>query len=155
MTFFTLAGRALGLPGGPIQRKNEGALFTLHPGGNARDAQFCSFGNRSLTHKVKVSLDPFIVEVADFADLQVDLYDLGRLISNGIIEHNIQDGLRYGKLMHEMFCTKGSFPELLPKRMAEKLLNQGKGSKSIKKRGGKQLPKRRNPKTGMNRQKVL
>jgi len=38
--------------------------------------------------------------------------------------------------MHEIFCTKGSFPELPPERMAEELLNQGKGSKSIKKGKG-------------------
>jgi hypothetical protein len=123
MTFFTLAGGALGIPG------------------DARDAQFCSFGDRSLGDKVKVSLNPFIVEVADFADLQVDLYDLGSLISNGIIERNIQDGLRYGKLMHEIFCTKCSFPELLPERIAEKLLNQGRGPKSIKKGKGSTSPK--------------
>ena len=73
MTFFALARGALGIPGGLIQRKDEGALLTLHPGGNAGDAQFRSFGDRSFAYKVKVSLHPFIVEVTDFADLQVDL----------------------------------------------------------------------------------
>jgi len=155
MTFLALAGGALGIPGGLIQRKDEGALLTLHSGGNPREAQFRSFGDRSLGHKVKVSLDPFIVEVADFADLQVDLYDLGSLISNCIIEGNIQDGLGYGKLMHEIFCTEGSFPELLPERMAEELLNQGKGLKSMEKKERRHLPKRGNPKAGTNRQKVL
>jgi hypothetical protein len=140
MTFFALAGGALGIPGGSIQRKDEGALVTLHPGGNARDTQSRSFGDRCLAHKVKVSLDPFIVEVTDFTDLQVDLNDLGSLISNGIIEGNVQDGLGYGKLMHEIFRTKGSFHELLPEGMAGRLLNQGKGFKSMKKKGKEAPP---------------
>jgi hypothetical protein len=139
MAFFALAGGALGIPGGSIQRKDEGALLTLHPGGNTRDPQFRSFGDRSLGHKVKVSLDPFIVEVADFTHLQVDLNDLVSLISSRIIESNIQDGLGYRKLMHEIFGTKVSFHELLPEGMAGRLLNQGKGFKSIKK-GGKEAP---------------
>jgi hypothetical protein len=156
MTFFALAGGALGIPGGWIQRKDEGALITLHPGGNARDAQPRSFGDRSLGHKVKVSLDPFIVEVADLTDLQVDLNDLGSLISKGIIEGNVQDGLGYRKLMHEIFWTNVSFHELLPGGMAKKSLNQGNGFKSNEKKGGrKHLHKRSNGKAGMNWQKVL
>jgi hypothetical protein len=155
LTFFALARWALCLPGRFIQGKDEGAPVALQPGGDAGDTQPRSRGDRFLAHEVKVSLDPFIVEVADFADLQVDLYDLGSLISNCIIEGNIQDGLGYGKLMHEIFCTEGSFPELLPARMAEELLNQGKGLKSMEKRERRHLPKRGNPKAGTNRQKVL
>jgi hypothetical protein len=109
MTFLALAGRAAGIPGGLIQGKDEGTLVTLHPGGNAGDAKFRPLGGRPLAHKVKVSLDPFIVKVSDFTNLQVDLDDLGRVISNGIIERNVQDGLGYRKLMHEEFRSIPSF----------------------------------------------
>jgi hypothetical protein len=63
------------------------------------------------------------------------LNNLGCLISDGIIEGNVQDGLGYGKLMHGIFWTNVSFHELLPQGMAGRLLNQGNGLKSMKKRG--------------------
>ena len=88
MGFFALAGGALGIPGGFIQGKNKGAPVALHAGGNAGDAQFCSLGDRPLAHEIKVSLNPFVVEVADFSDLQVDFDDPGRLTPGGIVEGN-------------------------------------------------------------------
>jgi hypothetical protein len=106
MGFFALAGGALGIPGGFIQGKNKGTPVALHPGGNAGDAQPRSLGDRSLAHEIKVPLNPFVVEVADLSDLQVDFDDLGRLTPGGIIEGNFQDTLGYGKLMHGKFSGK-------------------------------------------------
>jgi hypothetical protein len=62
------------------------------------------------------------------------------LISNGIIEGNVQDGLGYGKLMHEIFWTNVSFHELPPGGMAERSLNQGNGFKSNEKKGKGSTP---------------
>jgi hypothetical protein len=98
--FFALAGGALGIPCGFIQRENKGTPVALHPGGNAGDAQLRSLADRPLAHEIKVPLNPFVVEVADFSDLQVDFDDPGRLTPGGIIEGNFQDILGYRKLMH-------------------------------------------------------
>jgi hypothetical protein len=104
--FFALAGGALGIPGGFIQGKNKGTPVALHPGGNAGDAQLRSFGDRSLTHEIKVPLNPFVVEIADLSDLQMDFDDLSGLTPGGIIEGDIQDTLGYGKLMHGKLSSK-------------------------------------------------
>jgi len=85
----------------------------LLPGGNAGDTQLRSLSDRFLAHEVKVSLDPFIVEVADLPDLQMDVDDLGCLVSGGIVEGNFQDALGYGKLMHEKFRFLPSSHEFL------------------------------------------
>jgi hypothetical protein len=103
LTFFALTGGTLSLPSGFIQGKDEGAPVALQPGGNAGDSQLRPRGDRFLAHEIKVSLDPFIVEVADLPDLQINLNDLGGLVSGGIVEGNFQDALGYGKLMHEKF----------------------------------------------------
>jgi hypothetical protein len=113
LTFFALARWALRLPGRFIQGKDEGAPVALQPGGDAGDMQPRSRRDRFLAHEVKVSLDPFIVEVADLSDLQMDLDNLGCLVSGGIVEGNFQDTLGYGKLMHEKFRFLPSFPEFL------------------------------------------
>jgi len=86
--FFTLAGGALGIPGGFIQWKNKGTPVALHAGGNPGDAQLRPLGDRSLTHEIKVPLNPFVVEVADFSELQVDFDDPRRLTPGGIIKGN-------------------------------------------------------------------
>jgi len=110
LSFFALAGGALGVPGGFIQRKNKGTPVALHPGGKAGDAQLRSLGDRPLAHEIKVPLDPFVVEVADLSDLQVDVHDLGRSASDGIIEGDFQDTLGYRELMHEKIPSKFFIP---------------------------------------------
>jgi len=103
--FFALARGTMGIPGGFIQGKDEGALVALYPGRNTANAQTGSFGNGSLADKVKVSLYPFIIKVADLSDLQVDLHDLGSLVPGGIVEGDFQNTLGYRKLMHEKFFS--------------------------------------------------
>jgi hypothetical protein len=113
MTFFVLAGGALSLPGGFIQGKDGRAPVALQPGGNPGDTQLRSLSDRFLAHEVKVSLDPFIVEIADLPDLQMDLDDFSCLVSGGVVEGNFQDTLGYGKLMHEKFRFLPSAHEFL------------------------------------------
>jgi hypothetical protein len=123
--FFALAGGALGIPGGFIQGKNKGTPVALHAGGNAGDAQLRSLGDGSLAHEIKVPLNPFVVEVADFSDLQVDFDDPGCLTPGGIIEGNFQDTLGYGKLMHGKISGE-SLISRIPAGSGEAFIKSGK-----------------------------
>jgi hypothetical protein len=143
MGFFALAGGALGIPGGFIQGENKRTAVALHAGGNAGDAQLCSLGDRSLAHEIKVPLNPFVVEVADFSDLQVDLDDPGRLPPGGIIEGNFQDTLRYRKLMHGKIPSQ-SLISRIPDGSGEGFI---KPEKSPEFKGSHKMA---DPKAGMN-----
>ena len=90
----------MGIPGGFIQGKEEGTLVAFQPGGGAGYPQLCSLGDGPLTHEVEVTLEPFVVKVADLPDLQMNLNDLLRLVAKGVVEGNFQDTLSYRKLMH-------------------------------------------------------
>jgi hypothetical protein len=78
-----------------IQGEDQIAPLTLHPGRDAADAQFRSLSDGFLTDEVKVSLQPFIVEVANLSDLQVDLDDLGSLMAVGILKGDVQNALSH------------------------------------------------------------
>jgi len=72
----------------------------LQLGRDPGNTQLGAFGEKSFADEVKIALDPFIIEVADFSDLKVDLNDFLRLVTLGVIESDFQDALGYGKFMH-------------------------------------------------------
>ena len=90
----------MGIPGGFIQGKGEGTRGALQPGRGSGYTQLSSLGDCPFTHEVEVTLDPFVIKVADLSDLQMDLTDLLRLVASTIVEGNFQDTLGYGKFMH-------------------------------------------------------
>jgi hypothetical protein len=102
LTILTIAGRALGIPGGFIQGEDGGTGVTLQPGGDSGNTQLGSLRERSLRHEIEVALDPLIIKVGDLPDFQVDPYDLLGLTAAGKIESNFQDILGDRKFMHRI-----------------------------------------------------
>jgi hypothetical protein len=90
----------LGIPGGFIQGEDEGTMIALELGRDPGNTQFRSLGDRSFAHEIEIALDPFVIEVADLPDFQMNLADLFGLMAAGKIKSNFQDILSDRQLMH-------------------------------------------------------
>ena len=66
---FALTGGALGIPGRTVQGENKRTGLTLQLRRNSGYTQLGPLGDRSFAYKIKVALDPFVIEIRDLSDL--------------------------------------------------------------------------------------
>ena len=72
------------------------------------DRQLRVLRQRAVAEVIEVVLDPFVLEVGQCPDAQVNAHDLADLLPTGVLEHDIQDALGDLQLVHRtMFSQSG------------------------------------------------
>jgi hypothetical protein len=94
-----------------------GTGITLHFNRHPLDFEFGPFGQRALAQMIKIALNPFIFQIAEFADLQIDADHPLNIISLGVFQDNLQNLIRNGEFVHRLFSFSKKNSNLTPSRL--------------------------------------